>query len=154
LYFEGHPEEHPGYMAMDRPPAILLPYHPDASKCRLADNMQNMTLPHGRVVCDLMSTVGISKETLFKLCSHSLLCAGCSCWYSIEGYHQHRALGPAGYVCTGSEDLPSSKSLPFCTLSSQITCLRLQYPVGIHPWRTFLSSSFASTHPAFLSPPE
>jgi hypothetical protein len=113
LYFKEHPEEHPAYMAMDRPPAILLPYHPDTSKRRLADNMQNMTLPHGQAVCDFMSTVGISKETLFKLCSHSLLCAGCSCWYSIEGYHQHRALGRAGYVCTGSEDLPSSKSLPY-----------------------------------------
>ncbi|KAJ6532443.1 hypothetical protein B0H19DRAFT_1383882 [Mycena capillaripes] len=109
-FYKKHPEEHPAYKAMDRPPAILLPYHPDASKRRLADNMQNMTLPHGRVVCDFMSTVGISRETLFKLCSHSLLCAGCSCWYSIEGYHQHRALGAAGYVCTGSEYLSSIPS--------------------------------------------
>ncbi|KAJ7933392.1 hypothetical protein B0H13DRAFT_2507039 [Mycena leptocephala] len=59
-FYKRHPEEHPAYMAMDRPPAILLPYHPDASKRRLADNMQNMTLSHGRVVCDLMSTVGIT----------------------------------------------------------------------------------------------
>ncbi|KAJ7928189.1 hypothetical protein B0H13DRAFT_2265205 [Mycena leptocephala] len=63
-FYKRHPEEHPAYMAMDRPPAILLPYHPDASKRRLADNMQNMTLPHGRVVCDLMSTVGIRSEDL------------------------------------------------------------------------------------------
>ncbi|KAJ7869368.1 hypothetical protein B0H13DRAFT_2670075 [Mycena leptocephala] len=56
-FYKKHPEEHPAYMAMDRPPAILLPYHPDTSKRRLADNMQNMTLPHGRAVCDFMSTV-------------------------------------------------------------------------------------------------
>ncbi|KAJ6580686.1 hypothetical protein B0H19DRAFT_1250988 [Mycena capillaripes] len=45
-FYKKHPEKHPAYKAMDRPPAILLPYHPDASKRRLADNMQNMTLPH------------------------------------------------------------------------------------------------------------
>ncbi|KAJ7862996.1 hypothetical protein B0H13DRAFT_2282166 [Mycena leptocephala] len=33
-FYKRHPEEHPAYMAMDRPPAILLPYHPDASKRR------------------------------------------------------------------------------------------------------------------------
>ncbi|KAJ7829569.1 hypothetical protein B0H14DRAFT_2593923 [Mycena olivaceomarginata] len=105
-FYQKHPEEYPAYNAMERPPVVLLPYHPATSGARLADNMQNMTLPYGRVICYYMSTVGISRDALFNLCCQSLLCAGCACWYSIEGYHSHRVLGPTGYVCTGSEDLP------------------------------------------------
>ncbi|KAJ7164378.1 hypothetical protein C8R46DRAFT_1278623 [Mycena filopes] len=105
-FYKMNPEEHPAYSAMTRTPAILLPYHPTTARGRLADKMHNMTLPYGRVICDFMSTVGISREALFHLCSQSLLCAGCACWYSIEGYHTHRALAATGYVCTGSQDLP------------------------------------------------
>ncbi|KAJ7837614.1 hypothetical protein B0H13DRAFT_2368093 [Mycena leptocephala] len=39
---------------------------PDTSKRRLADNMQNMTLPHGRAVCDFMSTVDAPVGTLSR----------------------------------------------------------------------------------------
>ncbi|KAJ6467460.1 hypothetical protein DFH09DRAFT_1111943 [Mycena vulgaris] len=100
------PEAHPAWGSSDTPHEILLPYHPNSSNRRLADMMQNMTTPYGQIIRDFMSTAGIPRISLFYLCQQCLLCSGCSCMYSVDGYHQHRDRG----ICTGSVDLPKIPS--------------------------------------------
>ncbi|KAJ7452867.1 hypothetical protein FB451DRAFT_1409163 [Mycena latifolia] len=135
-YYKKHPEKHD----LQKTPLVefLLPYHPAASARRLADLMINMTSPTGRIISQFTSTEGVPYITLLRLKQENLLRSGCSCMYSIQGYHQHRSFGR----CTGNVDLPfiperypSIEDTPFLHFRS--------YPAGVDipPAREFLNTT-------------
>lgn len=119
--FIEHPEKHE--LRKTPIPESLLRYQPSTSRTRLADLMQNMTSPVGRIISEFTSTAGIPRTTFLLLLKESILCAGCKCMYSIHGYHQHRSYGR----CTGSVNLPLGASH---LVSSQFSLRSKPHPVS------------------------
>ncbi|KAJ6585423.1 hypothetical protein B0H19DRAFT_1321063 [Mycena capillaripes] len=124
-YYKTHPEMH--NLQKLPLPEFLLPYQPATSVHRLADMMQYMTSPTGQIITYFTSTVGVPYVMFLQLKQESILCIGCNCMFSIQGYHgPHRSYGR----CTGNVDLPliperfpAMEDVPFLQFRS--------YPPGV-----------------------
>ncbi|KAJ7776445.1 hypothetical protein B0H16DRAFT_1712821 [Mycena metata] len=122
-FYREHPEQHE--LQKKPVPEFLLHYQPATARTRLADLMQNMTSPIGRIISEFTSTAGIPLTTLLFLLKESILCTGCKCMYSIQGYQQHRSYGR----CTGNVNLPLISE---CLRSSQVPAPRFRtYPAAV-----------------------
>ncbi|KAJ7025997.1 hypothetical protein C8F04DRAFT_1268590 [Mycena alexandri] len=75
-FYRKHPEKHE--LRKTPIPESLLRYQPSTSRTRLADLMQNMTSPVGRIISEFTSTAGIPRTTFLLLLKESILYGRCT----------------------------------------------------------------------------
>jgi hypothetical protein len=71
---------------------VLIPYGPNANPgCsnRTYNNLQYLGTPIGRLIRELNSTVSILYRSWMTLITATVLCEGCQCMYSPDGYRAH-----------------------------------------------------------------
>lgn len=106
-------ENHPAADSTN-PPHILIPYHPDTKDgCanRTFNHLQYLTTPIGSLIREFNSTMGIPLVSWCRLIQQPVLCVGCDCMFSEDGYDAHIQQGR----CTNTPSLKRGESSYLCS---------------------------------------